>query len=51
MFKFGRKDKTKSDDKKKERRESKKEKKQKDVVYDKVDAGGADGDNERYTPL
>ena len=51
MFKFGRKDKTKSDDKKKERRESKKDKKQKDVVYDKVDAGRADGDNERYTPL
>lgn len=50
MFKFGRKDKTKSDEKKKERRESKKEKKQKDALYDKVDGGGADGD-ERYTPL
>lgn len=50
MFKFGRKDKSKGEEKekKKERRDSKKEKKQKDVLYDRVDNGGG-ADEERYT--
>lgn len=47
MFKFGRKDKSKSEDKKKERKDSKKEKKSKDSNFSsEVDSG-----HERYTQL
>lgn len=46
MFKFGRKDKDKSDEKKKERKDSKKQKKSKETTFT-----GGEPDNERYSSV